>query len=156
MKKLLLPLIILLLIIGYFMSKKSDHSVDDAYDKMETPSTEETRPAADPTMPQESDDVAPSTADPQSTGDRMMDATKDAARDVGGAVKDAAEDTGDAVKDAARDTGDVLKDAAKDTGDALEDAGRATKDAAEDAKDAAEDAIDDMRDKDKTEDTPQQ
>ncbi|MCA0900964.1 hypothetical protein [Microbulbifer agarilyticus] len=155
MKKLLLPLIILLLIIGYFMSKKSDHSVDDAYDKMETPSTEETRPAADPTMPQESDDVAPSTADPQSTGDRMMDETKDAARDLGDKVEDAARDTGEAVKDAAEDTGDVLKDAAKDTGDALEDAGRATKDAAEDAKDAAEDALDDMRDKDKTEDTPQ-
>ena len=154
MKKLLLPLIILLLIIGYFMSQKSHDSVDDAYDKMEKPGTESTKPGtdpgtapdystppdrdSDPTMPQESDDVAPSTPDPQSS-ESLIDATKDAARD-----------TGDVIKDAARDTGDAVKDAADDAGDALKDAGDAT-------KDAAEDAMDKLREeKDKIEGEPQE
>lgn len=130
MKKLLLPLIILLLIIGYFMTQKSDDSTGDAYDKLEQPKSESMddsgtvpEPDVDTTMPQDSDDVAPITDDPQ-TSDNLIDE-----------AKDAAEDTGDALKDAAEDAGDTLKDAAEDAGDALKDAGEATKDAAQDAMD---------------------
>lgn len=139
MKKLLLPLIILLLIIGYFMSQKSDHTADDAYDKMEQPKSEgmdSTEPDStmpdsttppdmdsDPTMPQESDDVAPETDNPQSS-ESLMDETKDAA-----------DEAGDKLKEAAEDTGDAIEDAAKKAGEAVEEAGEATKDAAEDALD---------------------
>ncbi|WGL16914.1 hypothetical protein PVT68_01115 [Microbulbifer bruguierae] len=135
MMKLLLPLIILLLIIGYFMSQKSHDAVDDAYDKLEKPGTEsmETSPVPEPdvdtTIPPDSDET-PMPEEPEST------------------LRDEAREAGDAIKGAVDETGDVIKGAAEDAGDALKDAGEAT-------KDAAEDAMDKLRHEDKTDDEPQ-
>ncbi|WP_299587539.1 hypothetical protein [uncultured Microbulbifer sp.] len=39
MKKLLIPLIILLLIIGYFMSRSGEHKAKEAYDSMNSPNS---------------------------------------------------------------------------------------------------------------------
>ena len=41
MKKLLIPLIILLLIIGYFMSRSGEHKAKEAYDSMNSPNSEQ-------------------------------------------------------------------------------------------------------------------
>jgi len=41
MKKLLIPLIILLLIIGYFMSRSGEHKAKEAYDSMNQPKSEQ-------------------------------------------------------------------------------------------------------------------
>ncbi|MEW5251178.1 hypothetical protein [Microbulbifer sp. 2201CG32-9] len=131
MKKLLLPLIILLLIIGYFMSRGGDHKAKDAYDSMDQPSSESMEEKSAPL-----DTETP----PDSDSSRMMDKTKDAMRD-----------TGSALKDAARDTGSAVEDAADKTGDALKDVGDAAKKGVDDVEDAAGKAADEIRGKDFTE-----
>lgn len=49
MKKLLIPLIILLLIIGYFMSRSGEHKAKEAYDSMNQPKSEQMNDNSMPT-----------------------------------------------------------------------------------------------------------
>ncbi len=155
MKKLLLPLIILLLIIGYFMSRGGDREAKDAYDSLDKPESEtiieesieettppdQTEPPPDgmgTDMPQEPDQ--PDTVPPGTTDDAtMMEKTEDAAKDVGEAVGGATEKAGEAVESAAEKAGEAVEEA----GDA--------------AKKAAEEAADKLRGEDDTgsEDEPQ-
>lgn len=151
MKKLLLPLIILLLIIGYFMSRGGDHEAKDAYDSLDKPKSESmdqdmgTKPDETPTPPDgmgtpDTGTEQPDAVPPGETDSSMMDKAEDAASDVGEAVKDTAEDAGKAVGEAAEKTGDALKKAGEET------------------KEAAEDVMDKMRgeDTDKTTEEPKE
>lgn len=142
MKKLLLPLIILLLIIGYFMSRGGDREAKDAYDSLEQPDTEQqmedkTTPPDDTTTPPDGAEPPPNgmgtdvpqqpdqpdTVPPGATDDpTLRDKTEEAAEDVGEAVGGATERAGEAVESAA-----------EKTGEAIEEAGDAAKKAAEEA-----------------------
>lgn len=148
MKKLLLPLIILLLIIGYFMSRDRGDSAKDAYDSLKTPESEQMTPPddrspnegsmpreestpPDTNMPRESDQ--PDTTPPgNDTGDRIMDR----------------------AEDATSDTGDALGGAADRAGSAAQGASDAAKKAAEEAKRAAEEAAEKLRGEDTGEEDP--
>lgn len=133
MKKLLLPLIVLLLIIGYFMSRGGDKEAKDAYDSLDKPDTE---------MQQDQDGgTTPDGTEPPPDG---MDTAPDSDRPEqpesappGGDTSsdDTSGDMMNRVEDAASDVGDAAGDAAGEAGKALEDAGEATRKAAEDAVD---------------------
>ena len=149
MKKLLIPLIILLLIIGYFMSRGGDHKAKDAYDSMEQPKSEQqmddmSTPPDDTTTPPDGMGT-PDTQMPQESDE--TDTTPPGG--MMGEAEDAAKDAGEAMEDAAKKAGETVEEAVEKTGEALEDAGDA-------AKKAAEDAADKLRGEDSnTDDEPQ-
>ncbi|MCH9691425.1 MAG: hypothetical protein K0U59_05080 [Gammaproteobacteria bacterium] len=79
MKKLLIPLIILLLIIGFFMSRERREQAEDAHNTLDQPSSETTENSQNKASP---------------NGDTMKGATEDASeslKDVGKEVRDTAE-----------------------------------------------------------------
>ncbi|AOS98106.1 hypothetical protein AUP74_02711 [Microbulbifer aggregans] len=159
MKKLLLPLIILLLIIGYFMSRGGDDTARDAYDSMESPSNEsmqddsmETPPdgmgTPDSTTPREPDQ--PDTV-PPGTGDMTPQD-----KSVGQEAEEALEATGEAIDRAAEETGEALKEAGEATERAVEDMGDDLKRAGEATEEGAKEAMDELRgDEDKSDEEPQ-
>ncbi|GAA5524519.1 hypothetical protein Maes01_01076 [Microbulbifer aestuariivivens] len=132
MKKLLLPLIILLLIIGYFMSRDDRDASRDAIDSMESPSSESmpgdgTGSPGDTAVPQESD--VPDVIQPGDSDTAPKEKSlEQEAKDV---IDRAADKTGDAIKDA----GDATKRAADDVAEELKKAGEKTEDAAEEVID---------------------
>ncbi|MFS1525385.1 hypothetical protein ACL7TT_14950 [Microbulbifer sp. 2304DJ12-6] len=59
MKKLLIPLIILLLIIGYFISRGGEHKAKDAYDSMNQPQSEQMNDNSAPSDTGDDSDTPP-------------------------------------------------------------------------------------------------
>ncbi|WP_193164469.1 hypothetical protein [Microbulbifer hainanensis] len=148
MKKLLLPLIILLLIIGYFMSRGGDHAAKDAYDSLEKPKSESMEnESPDENMQPPPDGMGTPDSNMQQESDRP-DTTPpgDQSQDMMDKAKEAADTMGEKVEGAAKEAGEAVEGAADKAGEAMKDAGEAT-------KDATEDAMDKLRDKDKESDT---
>lgn len=98
MRKLLLPLIILLIIAGYFMMTRENTKVSEPVQ----PEPQKEQPATEL----------------EGAVDQMQEDVKDAAESTGDVIEEGAE----AAKEAADDAMDKAKEAAEDAGEAVEDA----------------------------------
>lgn len=147
MKKLLIPLIILLLIIGYFMSRGGHESTKDTYDMLETPKDgsmdDRMSPPDERTPPPDEGTPPPDERTPPPDGMGTPDSTEPQQSDQpdtmppGSSLRnregDAATGAGEAVSGAAQRAAEAVQGAAQQTGETADDAGEAAKKAAEEA-----------------------